>query len=513
MSGSLPEPIAEGDLLRTPFAHVLLYAQRHELTGSLVLWNPDVPEGRPQQDRIRFEAGKPTAAVLLERASRLDRGLLPLFGRRNGPYAFYPGVDLVTDAPNARAGEVEVLPLIAASLRGSTRDDVVQHVVRGFGDEPLRIRSGVNLADFGLLPKERVCLDLLRAEPVSITKLTELSQLPARTVARLIYLFAIARAVEVWDGAASKSTRQAPRPAAAKPRERPAAPEKPASRERPRSSRGSSIAPGTPDALPPMPAGLSPEHQALWLEIESRAEAIESENYFEMLGVPRDVGAGSVQKAYFKLVKKWHPDRLPRELTALRPAVERIFGYLTRAQELLSDDAQRGTYLSNVQAGGGTPEADRELALIVQAAMEFRKVEVMLRRREWDAALELLDELLTYAAEEPDYHATRGWVLFSKTGGDVATRASVIASLNKALELSPDHDKAHYYMGVVLKRANQNREALEHFRASAKANPKNIEAVREVRIAEMRSEAPGPKSSDAGDKRTLLGKLFGGKKK
>ena len=123
MSGSLPEPIAQGDLARTPFAHVLLHVQRKALTGSLVIWDPRAAEG-PKQDRVRFENGVPVSAALRERASRLDRGLLPLFARTEGPYAFYPDVDLVGDTPHARRGEVEVLPLItarrSAALRATT---------------------------------------------------------------------------------------------------------------------------------------------------------------------------------------------------------------------------------------------------------------------------------------------------------------------------------------------------------------------------------------------------------
>ena len=77
-TASLPEPLAEGDLGRTPFAHLLLYVRQHALTGSLVIWDPSVGEERPKQDRIRFESGAPVRGRLLESASRLDRGMLPL---------------------------------------------------------------------------------------------------------------------------------------------------------------------------------------------------------------------------------------------------------------------------------------------------------------------------------------------------------------------------------------------------------------------------------------------------
>ena len=262
---------------------------------------------------------------------------------------------------------------------------------------------------------------------------------------------------------------------------------------------------------PPPPDDLSPEHRDRWEEIGARVAAIDTENYYDMLGVPRDAPASSIQKAYFGLVKKWHPDRLPSELSALRPYVETIFGHLTRANETLTDDTERGKYLAAVQDGGGTPAADRQLARIVQAAMEFRKVEVMMRRREWDDALALTEEVLAMNEDEPDYHATRAWILFQKSGGDETTRFEVERELDRALALNDAHDRAHYYKGMVLKKAGKRAQALEHFRKAAEANPKNIEAVREVRIGEMRSDGPRPANKGGGD--SLLGKLFGGKKK
>src|SRR5687768_4728771 len=102
MSANLPEPLAQGDLANTPFAHVLLYVQKHALSGSLVVWQPETGDEKPKQDRIRFENGVPIAGRLLERASRLDRGMLPLFARTSGPYAFYEDIDLVGTGDGVR---------------------------------------------------------------------------------------------------------------------------------------------------------------------------------------------------------------------------------------------------------------------------------------------------------------------------------------------------------------------------------------------------------------------------
>lgn len=493
----LPAPMAEGDLARTPFAHVLLHVHARALTGSLVVWDPSAEEGR-QQDRVRFEHGRPTAGRLRERASRLDRGMLPLFARTDGPYAFYEGVDLVGQGEHVRTGSVDVVPLIAASLRGSSRDDVVRHVVAGLGDAKLRLVRGADVDALGLLPEEVAFVDLLRAEPAPAAALSQISPLDDRVVARLIYLLTITKCVEPWDGVVTPSKRPTP---SARPT--------PPSGARPRESAPPKNGPEPP---PPPPERLSERHRELWDDIGKRATEIERENYFEMLGVPRDAPASKIQSAYYGHVKKWHPDRIPPELIELRPFVERIFQYLTRAQETLCDDEKRGPYLATVQEGGGTPEAERELGNIVQAAMDFRKVEVLMRRRDFEGALRILDEIMAISPDEADYYATRAEILHQMGAGSGSDRATVLADLDTALRLAEGHDKAHYLKGVVLKQAGQAQKALEHFRRAAELNPKNIAAVREVRIAQMRGSAPPDKGEPAsGD--SFFGKLFKGKKK
>lgn len=483
---TLPEPLAQGDLGRTPFAHVLLYIEQHALSGTLVVWLPDEAGERPKQDRVRVERGRPVAARLSQPASRLDRGLLPLFARTHGPYAFYEAVDLVGAGESVRTGSVALLPLIAASLRGSSRDDVALGVCASFGDSKLRLERSAPLDALGLLDEERALLESLRAEPMTVAQLAAISPLPPRMAERLVYLLALTKSVTVWE----------PSPVVEP------APEPPPEERTPHLAHGS---------IPPPPADLSEEHRARWEEIRARAEAIEHETYFDMLGVPRDAPASAVQNAYFNLVKRWHPDRVPRELAPLRPQVEVIFRHLTRAQDVLSSDELRGPYLASVQDGGGTPAAERKLAAIVQAAVDFRKVEVMVRRREYAEALALVDQILSINDDDPDYHATRGWIVFQQSPNDASMRPVVLASLDRAIALSPKHDKAHYYKGMVLERAGQRAEAAACFRRAAELNPKNIDAVRMVRLSEMRVSTTPGKGEAKRD--SIFDKLFGAPKK
>lgn len=560
----LPAPTAQGDLARTPFAHALLYCHQRALTGTLVVW-PEDPSAGGGQDRVRFERGVVVAARLTQKAGALDRGLLPLFARAAGPYAFYADVDLVGAGDAVRTGRVDPVVLLAASLRGRSRDDVVQSVLAAFGDAPVRMKPGVDLRPLELLPKELSFVEVIRAAPAPVRELAAQCELGETAGRRLLYLFAVTKSLEPWTAAGAASAPAAsprsiaPGPAAQRPQppqiatspaprattgsQRPAAlveeevtftplsatdaaPAAPAS-----ATRASLPPAGVPSGaaasrarklleleLPPPPApSLSAEHRALWEEVTRTLRTIDHQSYFEMLGIPREAGAEAARKAYFGLVKKWHPDRVPAELTTLKPFVERIFHQLTAAQDTLCDEKKRGNYMRVLSDGGGTPESDRKMTAVLQAAMDHQKAEVLIKRRDHAGAIELLRGAIVLSPDDADAHATLAWALFQAEPGPERI-PEMLASADAALAINPNNDRAHFYRAMILRRAGREAEALVSFEKAATLNPKNLDAVREVRIARMRgagvqvpaspkSIPPKPTQSGGG----LLSRLFGKK--
>lgn len=572
-----PKPLAQGDLAQTPLAHVVLSVLEKGLDGTLAIW-PETE--RPGQDRVLFARGTPVDARLLAPASNLERGLLPLFHRERGPYAFF-AADLVGETK--LRGQVDPYSLLTASLRGGFRSEVVDAVLARFGDRPVRVNASAALSRFGLIPKERAVLDVLRAEPQSIRSLAQTSG-EAKIASRLLYLLAITRQLEVFSGESLKksATQAAPHggarfaderggaatrsvappgtPASARsdlspdeagpvpphvassasnpstalgrtgslPPAHAASPTQPANNTPPRR-------PGDPEPPPAMPPELAPEHAARWSEIVEQATRIEAQTYFEMLGVAQNASADDVRDAYFALVKRWHPDRLTPELLPLKPTAEGIFRHLTEAHETLIDADRRGPYLKSVQAGGGTPRAEREFQAILDAVMQFQKVDVLMRRRDFESALQLLDEILLLAPEEADYHAARGQVLFKMHGTqDPRYVEEALRSVDAALTRNERCERALVTKAEILQRTGNESESFALWRQIHELYPKNVDAQRMKRIADMRGvgEPPGkpqrpgkpqgpsktgPRTSKAPpsgkDDGGLLSKLFGGKKK
>ncbi len=551
------EPIATGTLAKTPLPHLLVYLDQKQLSGTLAIW-PDVrSDAQNRQDRILLLKGRPVAGRLIEPAKTLREALLRLFYRTEAPYAFYEA-NLLGGAEERLNGRIDPLSLIAESLRHTARDEVVADVLSRVGAARLRIQPKVELGRFDFIPEERALIELMMAEPANIRALIEGSGLPEARGRRLIYLLLISKTVAPYEtpaAAAAPAPQPTAAPATAPAAVRPAAPPAPPNAARPvaaappaapaapaadpledeeailPASAMTSSPPPAGNSMPPLtgfsnpPAGrferlaeipsppdeLGPELRERWQKVLTRGRLMENQNYFEMLGVDKNVTSPDAKSEFFKLAKEWHPDRLPAELAALRPFVEIIFSYMNEAQKVLSDDEQRTAYLRTVREGGGTPAAERLMQTILDSALSYERVQVFARRHQYDEALELLQKILAITKDEPDYHAMYGWLLMMKHPGTDAPTTKILEAFDRAIELHEDHEKAQLYKAQLLKRLGRHTEAMRHYKKAVSINPNNLDAAREVRIAQMRDDKQtggGAKNAAAG----LFGKLLGGDK-
>ena len=69
-------------------------------------------------------------------------------------------------------------------------------------------------------------------------------------------------------------------------------------------------------------------------------------DYYEVLGVSRDVDGKELKKAYRKLAMKYHPDRNPDDKDA-----DEKFKEATEAYEILGDEQKRAAYDQYGHAG------------------------------------------------------------------------------------------------------------------------------------------------------------------
>jgi tetratricopeptide (TPR) repeat protein len=138
---------------------------------------------------------------------------------------------------------------------------------------------------------------------------------------------------------------------------------------------------------------------------------------------------------------------------------------------------------------------------------------VLVKRRRYDDALEICDAAMLVVRKEADYPAMKAWILLLRDGIEEEEVANEVRDLlRKTFAINSDHVHGHFVRAHFLKRQGDHDKALQHFKKVAKLDPKNLEALREVRVGNMRrsrgrSSAPPPARGDS-KRPSLFGKFF-----
>jgi len=246
-------------------------------------------------------------------------------------------------------------------------------------------------------------------------------------------------------------------------------------------------APSAPAAAPSM------DEAALARVIEERAARLAKDDLFARLDLPRGATKEQAKAAYFKLVKVFHPDRLPPSLSQLLPKMQEIFSAVREAYEVLQDDDRRADYLAQLTAAQAAPAATGAKA--EDGAALAKQADLALKRKDFASATDLFGRAFA-ASKDPSYLAQQAWAIYL----DPAQKGNlpqVKAKLEEALRLDRNCDRAAYSLGVIARVEGDLDRAERFFRAAVEANPRNAEASTELRLIQMRRgktpAPPGPK--------------------
>ncbi len=231
---------------------------------------------------------------------------------------------------------------------------------------------------------------------------------------------------------------------------------------------------------------LSPEERSTREQLAREVMEMKKKDYFEVLGVSKSASTEEIKKAYFSLAKQFHPDRLYSEASAeVRNLAEELFGLISEASEVLSDEKQRERYLDELSSGAKR-HVSSEVSKILTAEGVFQKGEVALRKRDYDKARRLFGEAVKLCPDEGEFHAFLGWSLFQSDPKDEDIVSEARDELNQAISLNPKVDKAYLFLGYIYKAMNYKEMAEHEFEKAIQCNPDCTEALRELRLISMR---------------------------
>jgi len=210
-------------------------------------------------------------------------------------------------------------------------------------------------------------------------------------------------------------------------------------------------------------------------------------DYFEALGLGRQCGPGAARKAYYRLAKEYHPDRflgsgLSSEMSS---KINEMFQYITQAYTVLSDPDTCSGYLDELVNG---PKKSIDINQVIEAETCYQEGRALLKVRRFGAAAKSLQRAIELSPEESEYMTYFSWALFKSAPENRGIQQQAMEVLLASREINPSFDLTHLYLGQVYQAQDKERQAEKSFEMAVQANPNCTEALRELRLMNLRRE-------------------------
>jgi tetratricopeptide (TPR) repeat protein len=269
--------------------------------------------------------------------------------------------------------------------------------------------------------------------------------------------------------------------------------------------------PGTASSPPPSAAAApkagaeaplpSAELQAVLEEALILRRRIPDLDIYQILGVSRSAGEEDIKKAYFKLARKFHPDRFGRSLSAEhKKQIDEMFDLVTKAYRALVTRDPKSA--APTKLAGTAPESSEDRAK--NAEIRFRQGKTLFSQARYEESLGLLEEAVRLNENKGDYHLL------------LAMAESKILSLSRkaekdflrAIELEPWNAEGYLGLGMLYKREGLMLRARKQLEKAVE-----IDADHKAARAALDELSGEKEEAKKGLKGILSKDLFGSKKK
>jgi hypothetical protein len=521
---------AEGDLGRTPLAHLLVYALDRRLTGALFLTQADGVEhvvrlarGAPVKARpgdryallgqMLVEAGAIDEATLnaaletkgllgdmLLLAGRIERDVLEKiaeeqFVRRmvrlfelppDTKYRYFDGHDELRDYGGDPAN-VDPIALIWSGLRANAeRSALMDATLALLGEKAMRLHPAATVSRFGFTGPEADLHEFLALEPVTLDELVGLELAPLDLTRRFAYALLITRQLEMGAGTTPLGAVDSGRSAATAP----AAPQAALARMALRSTvhRVGAAAPDLPgdgergpgpSAAVTRAAARRAREQAAKAEAAPATEAPPTERSSTLPAAPPSTTPAPPTAP-----------SVPETKADAAPAPDSGVVLSPAAIAAIEASPASTTLRSEPEPPAKEPEPPDPFA--GKTAVELLTLaRERLAERDAKAAVAACEAARKHAPEDCDVIALGAWARFQAGSADVK---ALTIELDELLAAQQKHVPARYYRAMLRKRLSDQAGCVRDLRQVLELDPGHADATRELAALDTKQGGDEPKS-------------------
>jgi CheY-like chemotaxis protein len=231
-----------------------------------------------------------------------------------------------------------------------------------------------------------------------------------------------------------------------------------------------------------------PHEEAGRHELAALAEQFRDVDAFGILSVTRTASDEEIRTSYAELAKQTHPDRLVGASGAVLRLSEEVFGAVSKAYEQIGDYGSRMAYLKEQRGEQERSEILEEGQRALRAELAFQKGEALLRARRFEEAHAQFAEAVETYPEEGEYLAYQGWAFYLVSPDEHGRISKAVKMVQQGRKLAPDREKPYLFLGRLFKAADRPDTAERMFTRAIQLDPDQVEALRELRLMNMRRE-------------------------
>jgi CheY-like chemotaxis protein len=233
-------------------------------------------------------------------------------------------------------------------------------------------------------------------------------------------------------------------------------------------------------------AELEVDEEEKRTELAALAERFAGSDPFQILEVDKTSSEEEVRVAYDRLAERTHPDHVASSSEAVRRLAEQVFRRVADAYEILSDPRRRQEYMLDRQREARAEVERDESRRALEGEMEFQKGETALGQRNFQTALHHFGQALELYPEDGEYHAHYGWTLHMLHPDSLQIAEEAIEHVKRGIKLARDREKPYLFMGRLCKATGRPEAAEKMFGRAVRIQPECVDALRELRLIEMR---------------------------
>lgn len=253
--------------------------------------------------------------------------------------------------------------------------------------------------------------------------------------------------------------------------------------------------------------GKPQDHKSHLERLVKLRREMDHQNHFEILGLSDKAKAKEIKRAYIELSKLFHPDKVaPDAPQETRELTTYIFAKISKANEILSDDRRRETYLKELEKGFAEK--------ILESESLFEEGRSFLKANQAARALPLFEKAMTLRppTSELKLHFLWSKLLLAPTSNIEAYFKGLEADLNR---IPPEdrHNSTYYFVkGLYLRQIGDLDSAEKTVKHALSLTPSFIEAQRELHMITLQKKSSKPVDIMKADLKDVVGLLFKKKK-